>query len=152
VPSADELRGVLPPEVVSIMANVWTEPFWAAAQEHRLVLPRCTTCAAMRFPPGPFCHQCRAQEVEWIEHDGRGEIYSFTVIRHAVIPDVKAALPLVAAVVELRDGGGVRVIGNIVDVDVDDDPTAVAIGRPVEIDWYDVRADTTVPVFRLASA
>ena len=73
-------------------------------------------------------------------------IYSFTVIRHAVIPPVADALPLVAVIVELPDTGGCRIVGNLVDAA----PETVRIGLPVRIDWYDVRADTTVPVFRLA--
>lgn len=139
------LRGVLPADVIGLTPNVWTAPFWAATAEHRLVLPRCASCATYRFPPAPFCWKCRAQEVEWIEHGGAGEVYSFTVVRHAVIPSVKDALPFVAAVVELRGTGGCRLVGNIVDCE----PEAVAIGARVGIDWYDVREATTIPVFRL---
>lgn len=143
--TASGLRGVLPADVIALTPNVWTEPFWAATAEHRLVLPRCTSCATFRFPPTPFCWQCRAQGVEWIEHDGAGEIYSFTVVRHAVIPAVKEALPFVAAVVELPGTGGCRLVGNVVDCE----PDAVAIGAPVETGWYDVREGTSIPVFRL---
>ena len=140
------MRGLTPASVIHLTPNVWTEPFWAATAEHRLVLPRCRACAAFRFPPTPFCWRCRAQDVDWIEHDGRGTIYSFTVVRHAVIPDMADALPVVAAVVELPDTGGCRVIGNVVDCD----PGDVTVGAAVTLDWYDVRPDETVPVFRLA--
>jgi uncharacterized OB-fold protein len=139
-------RGVLPPEVIHLTPNVWTQPFWDAAAEHRLVIPRCTVCRAYRFPPTPFCWRCRAQDVEWVEHDGAGEVYSFTVVRHAVIPDVRDALPVVPAVVELPGTDGCRLVGNVVDVD----PDEVRIGRPVTLDWYDVREGTSVPIFRLA--
>ncbi|MDZ4828180.1 MAG: OB-fold domain-containing protein [Actinomycetota bacterium] len=141
-----KLKGVPPEDIIFLTPNVWTEPFWAATAEHRLILPRCTACTTYRFPPTPFCHACRTQEVEWIEHDGHGEIYSFTIIRHAVIPQVKDALPFVAAVVELPDTDGCRLVGSIVDCE----PEAVAIGLPVSMDWYDVREGTTIPVFRLA--
>jgi uncharacterized OB-fold protein len=123
----DELTGVLPADVIGIMRNEWTKPFWDATAEHRLLLPRCAACGEHRFPPSPFCPTCRSQEMEWVEHDGRGEIYSFTVIRHGVI------------------AGGVRLVGNVVDTE----PEAVAVGLPVALDWYDVRAGDTVPVFRL---
>ena len=63
-----------------------------------------------------------------------------------MIPPVAEALPLVAAVVELPDTGGCRLVGNV----VDGEPDAIAIGLPVTLDWYDVRAGTTIPVFRLA--
>lgn len=140
------MQGVPPAEIISIMSTVWTDPFWDATAQHRLVLPRCGACGEYRFPPTPFCPSCASQDVEWVEHDGRGTIYSFTVVRHAVIPDVQAALPFVAAVVELPGTNGCRMIGNIVDVE----PDAVQIGQAVTIDWYDVREGETVPVFRLA--
>jgi uncharacterized OB-fold protein len=139
------MRGVLPPDVIQLTPNVFTQPFWDAAAQHRLVVPRCGSCGTFRFPPSPFCWRCRAQDVEWIDHDGAGDIYSYTVIRHAVIPDVRAALPVVAAVVELPNTGGCRVVGNVVDCE----PDAVRVGLPVTLDWYDVREGTSVPVFRL---
>jgi len=139
-------RGVLPPEVIALTPNVFTEPFWAATAEHRLELPRCTSCGTYRFPPSPFCFVCRAQEVEWVEQDGRGSLYSYTVVRHAVIPEVAAALPVVAGVVELPDTGGVRLVASIVDCE----PADVSIGAAVELVWYDVRDGTTIPCFRLA--
>jgi uncharacterized OB-fold protein len=139
------MNGVLPAELVVLQPDPWTEPYWRATAAHRLVVPRCTRCATYRFPPTPFCFNCRAQEVEWVEQSGEGEIYSFTIIRHAVIPQVADALPLIAAVVELPGTGGCRIVGNVVDAA----PDAVAIGLPVRVDWYDVATDTTVPVFRL---
>jgi uncharacterized OB-fold protein len=140
------MRGVLPPEVIALTTSPSTVPFWQAAAEHRLVLPRCTACGTFRLPPSPFCHRCRSQDVEWVEHDGAGELYSYTVIRHAVIPPVADALPVIAAVVELPGTGGCRLIGNLVDCDAAD----VQIGAPVTLDWYDVRPGESVPVFRLA--
>ena len=139
------MQGVPPADIIWLTPNVFTEPFWLATAEHRLVLPRCTACGTFRFPPSPFCYACRAQDVEWVEHDGNGTVYSFTVIRHAVIPDVKDALPFIAAVVELPDTNGCRVIGNVVGVDASD----VRIGMDVRVDWYDVREGTTVPIFRV---
>jgi uncharacterized OB-fold protein len=139
------MRGVPPVDIIGLSTSPSTEPFWAAAADHRLVVPRCTTCGRFRLPPSPFCFNCRAQAVDWIDHDGAGEIYSFTVIRHAVIPQVAEALPFVAAVVELPGTDGCRLIGNVVDCD----PADVRIGRPVTLDWYDVRDGESVPVFRL---
>jgi uncharacterized OB-fold protein len=139
-------RGVLPPDIIALTPNVFTEPFWNATAEHRLMLPRCTACSTYRMPPSPFCFACRSQDVEWVEHDGRGTLYSFTVVRHAVIPEVAAALPVVAGVVELPNTGGIRLVASIVDCEGE----AVTIGAAVELVWYDVREGTTIPCFRLA--
>jgi uncharacterized OB-fold protein len=135
--------GVLPSEFVSFVSNPATEPFWSAAREHRLVLPRCTSCAMFRFPPAAFCWNCRHQDVDWVEHDGNGELYSFTVMRHAVIPQVAGALPIVIGVVELPDTNGCRLIGDLVGCP----PEVVEIGMPVALEWYDVE-EGSVPCFR----
>ncbi len=139
------MKGVPPGDVINLTPSPSTEPFWAAAAEHRLVVPRCTACGTFRMPPSPFCWKCRAQDVDWVDHDGNGTVYSYTVIRHAVIPQVRDALPFVAAVVELPQTNGCRLVANIVDCEPED----VRIGAPVTIDWYDVRDGTTIPVFRL---
>ena len=135
--------GVLPSELVSFAANEATEPFWAAARDRRLVLPRCTNCGTFRFPPAAFCWVCRHQDVDWIAHDGNGALYSFTVLRHAVIPAVADALPIVIGVVELPETNGCRLIGNILGCP----PEVVEIGMPVQLEWYDVE-DGSVPCFR----
>ncbi len=140
------MRGVLPADVIWLSPSPSTEPFWRATAEHRLVLPRCTACSTYRFPPSPFCFRCRARDVEWVAHDGDGVVYSFTVIRHAVIPAVRDALPLIAAVVELPETGGCRIVASLVDCE----PRDVHIGDRVVLDWYDVRENTTIPVYRFA--
>jgi uncharacterized protein len=135
--------GVLPSEFVSFASNPATEPFWAAAREHRLVIPRCTNCGTFRFPPAAFCWVCRHQTVDWVEHDGNGELYSFTVMRHAVVPAVGDALPIVIGVVALPDTNGCRLIADIVGCP----PEVVEIGMPVALEWYDVD-EGSVPCFR----
>ena len=54
--------GLLPSELINFVSSPATEPFWAAAREHRLVVPRCTACGTYRFPPAAFCCRglCRA--------------------------------------------------------------------------------------------
>ncbi len=140
-----DLAGPIPDDLIELSPDEWTAPFWFAAAEHRLVIPRCTTCGTYRMPPSAFCWHCRAQGIDWVEHDGRGVIYSFTVARHAIIAEVASAIPYVPAVVELDGLDGVRIIGSVIDID----PDAVRIGLPVELVWHDVRANTTIPCFRI---
>jgi uncharacterized OB-fold protein len=139
------MSGVLPADLIQLTPSPWTEPFWAATAQHRLVLPRCGACGTFRFPPTPFCWVCRSGDIEWMDHDGHGAVYAFTVIRHAVIPPVADALPLIAAVVELVDTEGCRLVGNVVDAE----PDAVHTGAAVRAAFYDVREGTTIPVFRI---
>ena len=133
------------PEMPDFMAylspDVWTEPFWTAASEHRLVAPKCTSCGEFRMPPAPFCWSCRGQDVEWVELPGRGTVYTFTVTRQALIPQLKGSVPYVVAVVDLEGAPGARLVGNIVDVD----PDTVCVGMAVTVTWDDLDEHTTIP-------
>ncbi len=135
--------GVLPPEFVTFTTSPATEPFWDAARAHRLVVQRCTSCGAFRLPPAAFCWNCRSQDVEWVEHDGAGDLYSYTVLRHPVIPSMADALPIVVGVVELPGTNGCRLVGDVIGCA----PEAVEIGMPLVLDWYDVD-EGSVPCFR----
>jgi uncharacterized protein len=122
----------------------WSEPFWRAAAERRLLMPRCADCRTFRWPAGPFCPQCRSQNVEWVP-PGQGRIYSFTIL--PVRGESEGASPQfrIPALVEFDAAPGVRLVTSLVDALAE----AVAIDTPVAVDWL-VAANATVPVFRLA--
>jgi uncharacterized OB-fold protein len=126
-----------------IETDQWSEPYWKAAAEHRLVLPRCTHCGTFRMP-APFCHECQSQDIVWVEQSGDGAIYSFSVVDYPVISAVKESLPYVPALIELADAPGVRLISNVVDSLVDD----IAIGAQVSLTWQDIEGGS-IPRFRL---
>jgi uncharacterized OB-fold protein len=135
------------PEMPDFMAelapDVWTEPFWQAASEHRLVAPRCTNCGEFRMPPVPFCHRCRHQEIEWVDLSGRGTVFTFVITRRALIPELQDAVPNVVAVVDLDGAPGCRLVSNLLQID----PDAVEIGMAVVIAWDDIDDTVTIPRF-----
>src|SRR6202042_2548452 len=57
-PMTDLIRGTFPSLMKDPFADAWTQPFWDAAAEGRLVAPRCTTCGTFVLPPQPFCFTC----------------------------------------------------------------------------------------------
>jgi uncharacterized protein len=136
-----------PAELIHLTPDVWTQPFWDAAAEHRLVVPRCTSCGTFRLPPSPFCWHCQTQDVDWVEQPGRGTVYSFTIVWHPLLPDLADSVPYVPAVVELPDTDHCRLVGAMVDVELAD----VRIGMDVELVWRDVREGTSVPTWRPAT-
>ena len=40
------------------VADIFMDPFWAAAREKRLAMPACDDCGHVHFPPGPVCPKC----------------------------------------------------------------------------------------------
>lgn len=112
-----------------------TQPFWDAAAEGRLVLPRCAACGFVIWYPRRFCPDCGGREVRWFEASGDGAVYSFTVTRKGQ-GAWRDAGPYVVAYVELAEGP--RLMTNLIGVDVD----TVAIGQAVR-----VRFDGGLPRF-----
>lgn len=138
--------GVFPALLRHSYADESTKPFWDAALEGRLVSSRCTNCGTFVLPPTPYCFVCQHHEFEWVELPGTGTIYSFTVVRHALAPDLANAVPYVSGVIELdgTQGAGTRMITNIVDCD----PETVAIGDRVEVVFEKISDDYAMPRFR----
>jgi uncharacterized OB-fold protein len=97
-----------PPDLFKLAVNHWTEPFWQATKEHRLLLARCADCGHARMPPTPFCPQCQSQRIDWTALSGLGTVYSYTVVTRAILPDMDAYLPYVPAVITLDGADGMR--------------------------------------------
>lgn len=143
--SVSALATTLPGESIRITTDGWTAPYWEAAQGERLVAPRCHDCGAFRFPPTPFCPECRSQDTEWVTLSGRGSVFSFSVVRG--VPGQPEAV-LVAVVVEFPDAPGVHLVTNVIDIDPDD----VTIGMPLDVTFVDIADGWKLPVFRPATS
>lgn len=123
--------------------NEETAPFWDAAAEGRLLLPRCDACGFVIWYPRRFCPACHHHGVSWFEASGRGEIYSFTVVRRGqgVWRDVS---PYVLAYVELEEGP--RMLTNVAGVE----PEAVRVGLAVRVTFDSTETGRALPRFRPA--
>jgi hypothetical protein len=118
-----------------------TVPFWTAAKENRLVIPRCRTCDNTWFPPTHVCPSCGADNYAWVEASGRGKVFSFVVIHRIYHPGFADKVPYVVAVIELDEGP--RLISNVVGVA----PDLVRCDMPVRVVFDERRRDMTIPQF-----
>ena len=121
-----------------------TQPFWDFCKQHELRAQRCSACGAFRWPPRTFCPKCYSAECEWARLSGRGTVYSFSVVHHAVVAAFAGDVPYVVALVTL-DGAGdlVRLLSNIVDCPWED----ARVGMPVQVVFDDVTSEVTLPKF-----
>lgn len=118
-----------------------TQPFWDGCQEGTFLVPRCRSCRATRWPPGPMCPECQSSETEWIESSGRGTVYSWVVATHPVHEVLVDQVPYVVGLIELEEG--VRVVGNVEGYP----PDEVEAGMLVELFFEEVEG-IRVPNFR----
>jgi uncharacterized OB-fold protein len=106
-----------------------TMPFWAACQEHRLVVQRCRECGAWEWTPQLICSHCLRDALEWTPVSGRGVVYTFSVVRRPQMDAFEA--PYVVAEIEIEEGP--RLLSNVVGIAPDD----VRIGLAVEVGFED---------------
>ncbi|MFF7641809.1 OB-fold domain-containing protein [Streptomyces canus] len=116
--------------------------FWEGVEQHRLLIQRCTACAALRFPWLPGCAHCGDPGWDTVEASGEGTVYSYVVMHHPPFPAFDP--PYAVVLVELAEG--VRIISNVVGTPYD----KVRIGMPVRLVFQAYDGDLTLPVFRAA--
>ena len=138
------LSQALPGQHVHIATDPWTEPFWNAAKEQRLVAAQCGDCGTFRMPPSPFCPHCQSQNTRWPELPGTATVYSFAICTKSPYPDV-ADFTYIPIIVELDGAPGIRLVSNLVNA-----TTAQAhIGLRVKVAWHDITEGWKVPVFEV---
>ena len=108
--------------------NGLSTPFWHGLRDGRLRVQRNPRTGVYQWPPQWIAHDTRTFDLDWVDVEPRGLIYSWTRVWHPVHPALKDACPYVVVVVELPQAGSVRMLGNLLG-----DPLAdVVIGTPVE--------------------
>ncbi|MGH3517010.1 MAG: bifunctional MaoC family dehydratase N-terminal/OB-fold nucleic acid binding domain-containing protein [Haloechinothrix sp.] len=119
-----------------------TEFFWAGTRVGELRIQRWQD--TLRHPPGPVDPSGDLTTTpDYIVAGGSGTVYSFVVHHHPKVPGKK--LPFVVALVELEEG--VRVLGELIDVDPDD----VHIGLSVRVVFLRIDDELTLPAWEVAS-
>ena len=119
-----------------------TEAFWRGTAEHKFLLRHCNACGRAHFYPRHYCPFCWSGNGEWRPANGRGRVYSYTVIHHHDAAPFKEMVPYVVALIELDEH--VRVISNVVDCTTE----TVHVGMPVQVLYERLTDEITLPKFR----
>jgi uncharacterized OB-fold protein len=114
--------------------NPETKEFWEAASQGRLLIKRCTSCAAVHYYPRALCPFCGSGATEWQAASGAGTIYSYSVMRRAEVPYAIAYVTL---------DEGVTMMTNLVDCDLN----AIRIGQRVKVVFKPTDGGPPVPTF-----
>jgi uncharacterized protein len=122
------------------------KPFWDGAANNKLLMQRCRDCRKYVWTPRPSCFECGREHLDWRELSGRGEVYSFTVIRQVVgraaSPAFEKDIPYVIAWIDLNEGP--RMISNVIGCPVEN----VKLGMKVSVIFEQQSADIWLPKFK----
>ena len=126
-------------------------PFWRGAAAGELRLPHCGSCDRIHWYPVGACRRCQAAGTpyRWAAVGGTGTLHSWTVVRHAFLPELAGLVPFAPALVALDVDPDVRLVTRVVDADVE----ALRIDQPVEVTFRPMRfpgvdGDVVAPYFR----
>jgi len=133
--------------------------FYEAAKQGQLVMKKCMACDLMRYPPGSGCPWCMSLDWSWQAVSGKGTIYTYEIIVHAIQAGFREIAPYPVVVVELDEQRGVpteheglRLVANLVDEQFNPETEAnVAIGKRVEVVFQTINEEFSLPQFKLSN-
>lgn len=131
---------MIPPQVG---ADALDDPFWEGCRRRQLLVHRCGECQRSYWP-ATSCTEHGWAPMAWVPAVGTGEVHTYTVFHHAVLPALADRVPYVVAVVQLDEGPFFHT-----DV-LDCDPADVHVGQRVEVVFEDAGDGWVLPHFRPA--
>lgn len=117
-----------------------TQAFWDGAKAGRLMLQWDPKARKYQFWPRANSVRTGRRNLQWKPTSGKGELYSFT-ITHVATPGFEDKTPYAVGLIELDEG--VRIIGNLINVAIED----VKIGMRVKVAWEKIDDDITYFAF-----
>jgi len=134
--------------------------YFAHCARHQFHLQACEGCGRLRYPPTTACPFCMHPGGRWTPVEGRGTVFSYVEVHHAIQPAFKPFLPYLVLLVDLdvqRDipapGDALRVAGNLVLPDGGlapaDAVARVGIGSRVRMVFSDVSHGLSLPQWTL---
>lgn len=119
-------------------------PYWEALASHQLTLARCSRCGRLALPPDVACSHCLSSDpcFAFVAVSGHGTVRSWTVLHDSFLPGFEDELPLVLVDVELDEQPGLRLIGRLLDAEVE-----LRAGMRVTGAFEDLVPGVSVPAF-----
>lgn len=136
------------------------QTFFAYCGQHELRLQQCSDCSLMRFPPTTACPFCSHPDADWVPVSGKGTVYSYGEVHHAIQPSFREYTPYMLLLVELdeqrdvpNEYDGLRVQGNLADAlgGLADEALvrSIGIGTRVKVVFKDIGEGLAVPLWQL---
>jgi len=126
-----------------------TREFWQGAARGELRIPRCAECGAYCWYPADACRSCGGEDLPWTTMSGRGTLFSWAVVRRALVKPFAEKVPYITGLVSLEEDPSVRIVTILVDCD----PESLQVNLPVEVSFrthafHGVEGEVVAPFFR----
>jgi uncharacterized OB-fold protein len=120
-----------------------TRDFWAGTLEKEFRYQQCDHCEKVIFYPRRHCTGCTSGTLLWKVSQGKGTVYTYSVVRQSYHPFFRNRVPYAVAWIDMDEGP--RILSNIVGVEnaLED----VQIGMKVEVEWEE-HEHLNIPLFK----
>ena len=134
--------------------------YFGHCAKHAFHLQQCAKCDLLHYPPTTTCPFCGNSEQKWTPVEGKGTVYSYAEVHHAIQPGFKGHTPYMVLLVELDTQKGkptehdaLRVVGNFVTADGELAPPdmvrAIGIGSRMRMVFRGVSEGLSLPMWTL---
>lgn len=121
-----------------------SEPYWQSAREHRLQIQKCSHCNRFIHYPRTLCPTCFEDDLVWEPVSGNGVVLTWSVAHRAPHSAFKLLVPFAIVVADMAEG--FRMVANVQGIEL----AELSPGLPVRVNYLDLEADFTIPIFEHA--
>jgi hypothetical protein len=120
--------------------SLFSAPYWEGCARDELRFLRCANCHLAIADAARICWRCHSRELGWEESQGRGRLYSWTIVWRPQTPIF--AVPYSVAIVELDEG--IFVVSSIIGCAPED----LAEGMELAVEFHPISDALKLPYFR----
>ena len=117
-------------------------PYWEGCRRGELLYQRCASCGEVNMKPARSCAACGASELTWEHSEGRGRLYSWTIVWRPQHPTFQ--VPYAPAIVALEEGFWLMTA--IIGCELSE----LRADLPVVVEFHPAGGEVTLPYFRPA--
>ena len=134
------------------------QTFYRYCGQNELRVQECLDCRLKRLPPTSACPFCASERMEWRQVGGRGTVYSYGEVHHAIQGAFRSHLPYHLLLVELDEQkdvpnpyDGLRLQGNLAELDgslaTKETVKKVGIGTRVKVTFKQMGDEIAMPLW-----
>jgi uncharacterized OB-fold protein len=116
------------------------KPFWEGCRSGRFLLHTCGICGRAYWPASR-CVQHGDQAMTWVDSEGAGTLYTYTILHKAYTPAMNNKVPYVVGVIKLAEGPFFH--SNVLGCT----PDEVKVGMSLRARMESHESGLTVPIF-----
>lgn len=136
------------------------QTFFGYCGDHELRVQECTSCGYKRVPPTTACPFCAHEGSNWLEVSGKGTVYSYGEVHHAIQRVFSEHTPYMLLLVELDEQrnepsefDGLRLQSNLATPDGELAPPEivrrVGIGTRVKVVFKEMGPGIAIPLWAI---